>query len=368
MSTRSRPHTTCVPCRRRIESPLRGAFDYDHRRPTFVFDVVRRRYAGANTPFTLPLADRPARHDGEFDHRVVARSRRRPWTCSLGTWPSAPPLSDRRNGQRQHGHLHAGAAHHRGRRFRRDQQRHHGATSSSEPYLDVALQPLPTVRTCAPAARSTIRSREVGERSRYRQPRRSHSEQWHHRAVGATPSQGSCEPACRRMSGARSATCRPMAVATVMLRVSRRRRRADGLRVDASATGDATAETTRASAHVVDQRGNVAVQSASASVPATVGTAFDYPRITVSAITHDRRRARGTWRFRRRSRSTARLRTTRLARSNAGTISCSFGTLECRREPRHLDPACGRSSRVRFRRAPRRRRPMIPTRATTRQA
>ncbi len=146
-------------------------------------------------------------------------------------------------------------------------------------------------------------------------------------AVGATPSQGSCETTSSFFL-CTLGTVPANGTATVTLRLRGDNVASVVLGVNATGTGDNDPGDGRSSGSiVVDARGNVAVQSAAANASATVGTAFEYPRITITAITATDDVRVGITVPAAFSIDSATAGGAPCA-VNAGSINCSFGTLE----------------------------------------
>ena len=102
----------------------------------------------------------------------------------------------------------------------------------------------------------------------------------------ATPSQGSCEPAAATFTCAMG-TIAANGSATITLRVRGDTVGGATIGVRVSSTGDIeSGNDSRTGTIAVDARGNVSLAAAAASVAATVGTPFDLPRMTVSAISN----------------------------------------------------------------------------------
>ncbi len=327
-------------------NPLSARFGFDHRPTGFVFHVVSHGATPAlNTQFTLPLATglHAATANSSIGGCTIGTTA---VTCSIGTLAVGATavvivemVSDNTGTFSLAPRITADG----------DSDATNNATTVDfivQPYLDVALQPLPT----DPHVRA-------GSTIDYPVALRSATQPVTGTAVfitvnsgitvlSATPSLGSCEPASSPNVRCTLGDVPANAVATVVLRVRGDVAGQTGLRVDVSANGDADGGNNSGIGTVfVDQRGDVAVQSASASVTATVGTAFDFPRITVSAVTttDDVRVALAIPSSFSIDSATS---DNGPCAVDAGSISCSFGTLECRREPRHRRSGCGRSSRV----------------------
>jgi len=145
--------------------------------------------------------------------------------------------------------------------------------------------------------------------------------------LGATPSQGSCEPPSSFFHCALG-TVAANGAATVTLRLRGESATSVALSIRATGSGDIDpGDGLGAATLVVDAQGNVSVQSAAASVTATVGSAFDYPRITVNALarTDDVRVGLTIPAAFSIDSATA---DSAPCSVNAGSIDCSFGTLE----------------------------------------
>ena len=146
-------------------------------------------------------------------------------------------------------------------------------------------------------------------------------------AVGATPSQGSCETTSSFFL-CTLGTVPANGTATVTLRLRGDNVASVVLGVNATGTGDNDPGDGRSSGSiVVDARGNVAVQSAAANASATVGTAFEYPRITITAITATDDVRVGITVPAAFSIDSATADNAPCS-VNAGSVSCSFGTLD----------------------------------------
>lgn len=101
--------------------------------------------------------------------------------------------------------------------------------------------------------------------------------------TAATPSQGSCEPASNAFR-CTLGTVAGDATATIMLRLRGDVAMAGSLTIDSSGTGDGRVDNNSAQPTIqVVTVGNVSLNSVSAATTATLGSAFDLPRVTLSS-------------------------------------------------------------------------------------
>jgi hypothetical protein len=309
-------------------SPPGERFGYDHRSTTFYFEMTSDGATPAsNVQFTLPLPSgvrATTASTGTGSCAVTAQS----VTCDIGSLASGASnrvavdvIADTVGTYSLPARIRADA----------DTDPANDAFAASfqvQPNIDVAVLPLPAdqhVRVAGTLDYTiSVRTASQPVTGAYAMITTSTSAIT---ILSATPSQGTCEPPAAQFS-CTFGNLPANTSATVVLRLRGETGGVTLVRVDATATGDVDpVDGSDIGLLTVDPRGNVALQAQTTAVSTTVGTAFDYPAITLVAVarTEDVRVALTIPSSFSIESATA---DNAPCPVNAGNITCTFGTLD----------------------------------------